>query len=178
MGRPKQLLLVDGHPMLAVVVAQAFASSLDEVVVVLGANADEVRAGVDLNGARVVVNDAHAEGMSTSLHAGLGALAESVDRAVVLLADRPDVTAALVDSLLDLHTRSGRRAAAVSVDGVLQPPVVLSRALWTAAARLRGDVGLRNLLRARVEDVAALPVGAAIDVDTPEDYARLLRSPC
>ena len=174
MGRPKQLLDVNGAPMLQLVVEQACASSLDDVVVVLGADAAPIRNAVRFGRARVVVNDRHADGMSTSLRAGLDSLGGAVDDAVVLLADRPDVDASLIDSLLGLHARSRLPAAATSVGGVLQPPVVLSRRLWPAVTQLRGDAGLRDVLRSRPADVATLPVAPAVDVDTPDDYARLL----
>jgi CTP:molybdopterin cytidylyltransferase MocA len=120
------------------------------------------------------MNPRFEEGMSTSLRAGLDALGVGVERAVVVLGDQPEVTAALIDSLLALHARNGLPAAALSVHGVLQPPVVLDRTLWSAAADLRGDTGLRGVLRAHAARVATLAADASVDVDTPDDYARLL----
>ena len=179
MGRPKQLLPVGGRPLLEHVVAQACASRLDEVVVVLGAGAEAIRAQVDLGRARAVVNADYAAGMSSSLRAGLAALGSDVERAVVVLGDQPAVTAELVDRLLDLQAGSGLPSAAMDFGGLLHPPVVLRRELWGDLAALEGDVGCRALIRARPELVAALPAAAdarhPVDVDTPEDYERLLR---
>jgi molybdenum cofactor cytidylyltransferase len=181
MGRPKQLLPVDGRPLLEGVVARACASRLDEVVVVLGANAEAITAAVALGRARAVVNPDHASGMSSSLRAGLAALGPGVDRAVVILGDQPAVSAALLDELLDLQARSGLPAAALGFGGLLHPPVVLRRELWGDLAELEGDVGCRALIRARPELVAALPVSEdarhPVDVDTPEDYRRLVGGP-
>jgi molybdenum cofactor cytidylyltransferase len=181
MGRPKQLLPVDGRPLLEGVVARACASRLDEVVVVLGANAEAITAAVGLGRARAVVNPDHASGMSSSLRAGLAALGPGVDRAVVILGDQPAVSVALLDELLDLQARSGLPAAALSFGGLLHPPVVLRRELWGDLAELEGDVGCRALIRARPELVAALPVSEdarhPVDVDTPEDYRRLVGGP-
>ncbi len=181
MGRPKQLLPVDGRPLLEGVVARACASRLDEVVVVLGANAEAITAAVALGQARAVVNPDHASGMSSSLRAGLAALGPGVDRAVVILGDQPAVSVALLDELLDLQARSGLPAAALSFGGLLHPPVVLRRELWGDLAELEGDVGCRALIRARPELVAALPVSEdarhPVDVDTPEDYRRLVGGP-
>jgi molybdenum cofactor cytidylyltransferase len=177
MGTPKQLLPLQGRPLLEVVVAAAGASRLDDVVVVLGANAEAIRDAVDWGRARVVVNPEHEQGMSTSIRAGVGALDNAVGRAVVILGDQPDLTAALVDELLDAQRRSGLPAAALSFDGLLHPPVVLHRELWPELLALQGDVGLRHLIRARPELVAAVPATAPrhhpVDVDTPEDFARL-----
>jgi len=178
MGRPKQLLPVAGRPLLEGVVAEAGASRLDEVVVVLGARAEEVLAAVDLGRARPVVNEDHAAGMSTSLRAGLAALDAGVDRAVVILGDQPAVSAALLDELLDLQTSSGLPAAALSFDGLLHPPVVLARELWGELRSLEGDVGCRAVIRGRPDQVAPRPVAGGarhpVDVDTPEDYRRLV----
>ena len=180
MGSPKQLLPIGGRPLLELVVGQACGSSLDEVVVVLGANADAVIAGVDLGRARVVRNPDHASGMSSSLRAGLAAVDGGVDRAVVILGDQPEISPALLDRLLDLQASSGLPAAALSFGGLLHPPVVLERELWGDLRSLEGDVGCRALIRARPELVAPLPAGVdarhPVDVDTPEDYQRLVEA--
>lgn len=178
MGRPKQLLDVRGRPLLELVVAAACESALDEVVVVLGAAAAEIRAGVAMGRARTVENPEHATGMASSLRVGLSALEASIGRAVVILGDQPGVSSSQLDELLALQHRSGQPAAALSVDGLLHPPVVMARGLWPELRELEGDVGCRHLIRARPELVAALPatgsVGHPVDVDTPDDYRLLL----
>ncbi|HYM65684.1 MAG TPA: nucleotidyltransferase family protein [Patescibacteria group bacterium] len=178
MGSPKQLLLVDGRPLLERVVAQACASRVDDVLVVLGAAADEIQAKVDFGRARVHVNPDHASGMASSLRAGLSALSEPVDRALIILGDQPDITPALLDELLDLQESSGLPAAALSLDGLLHPPVVLKRELWGDLMSLEGDVGCRAVIRARPELVARLAATGRgnhpVDVDTPADYERLV----
>ena len=178
MGRAKQLLPVGGRPLLEGVVASASASRLDEVLVVLGARADEILAAVDLGRARVVRNPDHAVGMSTSLRVGMAALGPEVDRAVVILGDQPAISAELLNRLLDMQEESGLPAAALSFGGLLHPPVVLRRELWGDLESLEGDVGCRALIRARPELVAALPAEGdlrhPVDVDTPEDYERLV----
>lgn len=176
MGRPKQLLLVDGQPLLAVVTARVCAADLEDVVVVLGGNAAEIQRAVDLGRARVVLNPDHAGGLSTSLRAGIGALDGDVQRAVIVLGDQPDVSTQVIDALLDLHQTSGLAAAALNIDGLLHPPVVLDRGLWPELATLEGDVGCRAVVRGRPEQVAALHyagrTGHPIDLDTPDDYRR------
>ncbi len=177
-GRPKQLLPVAGHPLLERVVQAANASGLDEVIVVLGARAGEIRSQVEFGRATIVVNPDHEAGMSTSLKAGLHALAGDVERAMVILGDQPAIDAELIDRLLALQSASGLPAAALSFDGLLHPPVLMERSLWADLESLEGDVGCRRLIRARPELVAALPVSDSgahpVDVDTPADYERLL----
>lgn len=174
MGRPKQLLDIGGRPMLEVVVAHASASRLDEVIVVLGAEAKQIRDVVDFGRARVIVNPEHASGMSSSLLAGIAALGDDVDRAVVILGDQPDISGTLLNELLDLQERSDLPAAALSFGALLHPPVVLARELWADLEGLEGDVGCRALIRQRPELVATLPGGGGhkhpTDIDTPDDY--------
>ena len=178
MGRPKQLLDLGGRPLLERVVSAACASRLDEVVVVLGAEAQRIRESLDLGRARVIVNESYADGMSTSLRAGVDALGEDVTRAVVILGDQPDVDASLINLLLDTQESSGLPAAALDFDGLLHPPVVLARELWSRIDQLRGDVGLRQLLREQTDRVvrvaAARPSSHPIDIYTPEDAALFI----
>jgi molybdenum cofactor cytidylyltransferase len=178
MGSPKQLLpMADGKPLLEVVVGHANQSKVDQVVVVLGASADEIRAKVDLGRASVLVNPAHVSGMASSLRAGLASLGDEVDRVVVILGDQPDVDSSRLNDLLELQQTSGLPAAALSFGGLLHPPVVLDRALWREVMALQGDVGCRAVIRANPELVARLPVAGdlthPVDVDTPEDYEKL-----
>jgi molybdenum cofactor cytidylyltransferase len=177
MGSPKQLLAIDGRPLLQVVLARACASRLDDVLVVLGAAADEIRSRVDLGRARVLLNPDHASGMASSLRAGLEALGGDVDRVMVILGDQPEIGGGLLDRLLDLQEQSGLPAAALSFNGLLHPPVVLERELWGDLMDLEGDVGCRAVIRARPELVASLAsnddLKHPVDLDTPEDYRRL-----
>jgi molybdenum cofactor cytidylyltransferase len=175
MGRTKQLLPLGASTLLGTVLASALGAHLDEVVLVLGADADLIAAAVDTAEVRIVVAADHAEGMGASLRTGVAALGPEVERVAVLLGDQPRVTPELVDAVLDRHLRSGLPAAAVSAGGVLQPPVVVDRRLWPRLLAARGDSGLRSVLRADPGMVATLSVeGVTVDVDTPDDYRRVL----
>jgi molybdenum cofactor cytidylyltransferase len=181
MGSPKQLLMVRDKPLLELVVGQVNESNLDDVVVVLGAAADEIQSRVDLGRARVLVNPEHPSGMASSLRVGVASLGADVDRVVVILGDQPDVDAALLNQLLELHARSGLPAAALSFNGLLHPPVVLNRELWGDLMTLEGDVGCRAVIRGRPEQVVSLAVETdlthPVDVDTPSDYERVASRP-
>lgn len=178
LGRPKQLLPVWGRPLLEVVLARVCASQLDDVVVVLGESADEISRTVDIGRARITVNTEYATGMSSSLRAGVKAVDVDMCRLVVILGDQPNISATLIDDLLALHCESGLPAAALSLGGLLHPPVVLDRSLWGELLALSGDVGCRALIRSRPELVAVLPVaqssGQPVDIDTEADYQELI----
>jgi molybdenum cofactor cytidylyltransferase len=181
MGEAKQLLPYRGRPLLEVVIAAACESALDEVVVVLGARAEEIAARAAFGRARVVINPAYEEGMSTSLRAGIDSLGSAIMRAVVILGDQPDIDAALINTLLDAQEASELPAAALSFDGLLHPPMVLSRSMWPALDAITGDVGLRAIIRSDPESVFAVPTqrrGAhPVDIDTREDFEQLKIDP-
>lgn len=179
LGQPKQLLIAGGRNLLETVVDQVCASSVDEVVVVVGAYADQILAASDLGRSRVVRNPDYGSGMSSSLRVGIRSLGRQPQRVVVVLGDQPGVSARMIDELVDLQVHSGHPAAALTSSGILQPPVVLARELWPQLRRLRGDTGLRAWLRSQPDLVATLPWVAAsgqpVDIDTMSDWV-LFRS--
>ncbi len=158
--------------LLEIAVTAACASALADVVVVLGARAGEIAARVDFGRARVVLNPDHERGMSTSLRVGIASLGRDISRAMIILGDQPDISAALLDRLLDIQESSGLPAAALSFDGLLHPPVVLAREMWANLEALEGDVGLRAVVRAHPELVAALPVDQPGDTRSTSTPAR------
>lgn len=167
-GGTKQLLLLDR------VLENVRAAKLDVVVVVLGAHAEEVRRAVGLAGERVVVNDDFAQGMSTSIQAGLRALTAEVDAAMIVLGDQPAVAPATMDLLIDEYRRARPPAAVPTVDGVRGNPVIIARALFGELMELRGDVGFRAIAaRHAVLEVPVTDRGVLMDVDTPSDLARV-----
>jgi molybdenum cofactor cytidylyltransferase len=178
MGRAKQLLPLENRPLLQHVVDSAAASCLDEIVLVLGYRAEEIRAAIHCPaGVRVVVNTAYAEGQSTSLCTGLRAASPGAQAAAVLLGDQPRVTAQLIDLVATAFAKSAAcvaRPVYAGVGGRRVPghPVFLARRVWPETTKLRGDQGARALLLAHPEWVCEVSVEgeAPRDVDTWEDY--------
>jgi hypothetical protein len=124
----------------------------------------------------VVPNAATSLGLSRSLRLGLQAVPASVGAAVVLLVDQPTVGADLVTRLRGARGRTP--VVATRAGGILGPPVLIEREAFPLADALRGDIGLRELLRSRPELVTTVDVEAPIpDVDTPTDLARITE-PC
>jgi CTP:molybdopterin cytidylyltransferase MocA len=166
-GGPKQLARLDGRPLIEH--ALGALRDLDRVVVVLGARADEVRAGADLGAAEVVVCEDWSEGMSASLRAGLSALA-GVDEVVVVLADQPLVGAAAVARV---RAAPGPAARAV-YGGAPGHPVVIRRPLLERAGELRGDAGFRAMLGGAAE-VECSDLADPRDIDTRDDLEVVRR---
>src|SRR5215468_3293852 len=125
----------------------------DPVVIVLGAQHEEVAEKADLAGATVIVNRDWDTGMASSLRAGLTALAStSVDAAVVLLVDTPGITPDAVRRIASYASPDA--LATATYDGEIGHPVLLGRAHWDGVmAAATGDRGARPYLRARHDDV-------------------------
>jgi molybdenum cofactor cytidylyltransferase len=169
-GGPKQLAELGGVPLLCHAVrAMLGVPALEPVVVVLGAAAAEIRAGVDLRGTEVVECSGWAEGQAASLRAGVRALGGDVDGAVVTLGDQPFITPQVIAAVLD---RAGRGADAVraTYDGRPGHPVALRRPLLDRVGELSGDVGFRDLLASpRVHALECGHLCDPADIDTREE---------
>ena len=176
-GESKLGATLHTKPLAQFAIDAANASSASDVILVVGHRADELLRGLSLGRARVVRNPDYAAGQSTSLRSGIRAAGDA-DAAIVLLADQPGVTAALVDALIARQRETGAVAVISSRDGRRSPPALLHRALWPAIDALRGDVGARELLAGR-DDLVVLdvpPILASLDdVDHRDDLERLER---
>jgi molybdenum cofactor cytidylyltransferase len=170
-GSPKQLAELDGVPLLEHSLRAMAAAPVARVVVVLGASADEIAAGVDFQGAEPVVCARWAEGQSASLACGLAELAEC-EAVVVTLGDQPRMAPEAIRRVI--AARSGAPATRATYGGQPGHPVVLERALFEPLRDISGDVGARNLLRsAQVLDVPCDDVGGGQDVDTRAELDAL-----
>jgi molybdenum cofactor cytidylyltransferase len=174
LGRPKQLLPYGDGTLLGHVAGVARACEFDQTVVAIGGSAGDVREGVDLGGAEVVVNDAYGDGCSSSIAAALGVVAPRCEVLVLMLGDQPGVTADTVAALL-----AGRGDAPLAVCGYDDGPghpIAFARSVFSELADLHGDKGVWRLLDQRAADVVTVPIAGPIplDVDTPEDYRAVL----
>jgi CTP:molybdopterin cytidylyltransferase MocA len=173
-GGTKQAEVVRGRSLVQHAVDAAAGAGLGEIVVVLGHDAERVRAALELPpGARAVVNERFAEGQASSLAVGLGALDPMSEGAVVLLADQPGITAEHVRALVRM--REFRRSPAIRLRFRNGPgPALLARELWPKILELAGDVGARALLDAHPElvDEVHLDEDAPTDVDERSDLER------
>ena len=183
MGKPKLTLPLAGRGILSHVLAAALASPLDEVIVVLGPGSDDVRSSLGEVASRVrfVTNADHLQGQSTSLRAGLDACDPASSAAVVLLGDQPGVSAGSIDAVVAAFDGSAGDAdhdvVQASYGGRPGHPTVLARAVWAEVVR-EGDEGARTWIGEHPDRRTLVEVGGRppADVDTPEEYERLLRT--
>jgi molybdenum cofactor cytidylyltransferase len=175
MGRSKALLPLGAATVLSTVVARVLGSGVERLVLVLGHEAEAVRAGARLpEDARlvVVVNPGWAEGMASSLRTGLEA-SEGAEAVVVALGDQPGLDPLAIDRLRAAW-HDGARIAALAHAGRLVHPVLFDRSLFADLRLLRGNAGARGILKARWEDVVQIEGAPLRDLDTPSDYEAFL----
>ncbi|HEY0944011.1 MAG TPA: nucleotidyltransferase family protein [Opitutaceae bacterium] len=176
MGRPKQLLPLEGRPLLVRAAEAALASPAWPVVVVLGAQADAIRPALARLPVLIAENPAWAEGMASSLRAGLGVLdafSTHIDAAIFALCDQPAFSADTIRRLIAAQQATGRSMVAARYGGHLGAPALFLRSHFHALTTLTGDQGARQLLVTAAPDaVAAVDLPElAVDLDTPADWA-------
>ena len=178
LGQPKQLLPFGGTTLLGHVVAEALAASaLDEVIVVIGGAADEVRRRVDLGGATVVENPQFGEGCSASYRTGLGAVDPRAEAVVILHGDQPGVDRAVIDTVVEEWRRTRDRILLASYQGHEGHPLIFARELFDQLVALHGDKAAWKIVDARRAEIRAVSLDRPHprDVNTREEYEALLR---
>lgn len=172
MGGPHKLrALFDGEPLIRRSARALADSGARSVTVVLGHDAERMSALLDPFDGKVVVNPDYAEGLASSLRAGIASLPSDSGGALVHLADMPGVSADALQALVSAFIQSGGQAVVRATHGGKRGnPVILPHALYGQVARLTGDTGARALVEGFAGQVIDVEIGeaASLDVDTPE----------
>ncbi|MGH9464264.1 MAG: nucleotidyltransferase family protein [Thermoanaerobaculia bacterium] len=181
MGRPKLLLPWQGTTLLDHLVGNLRQGGADRLVLVARSDDSALADWAAVAGVDLTVNPDPARGMLSSVWCGLAALgaaaiAQVAEALLVCPADHPAVRPETVAALL-ARLRAGALLAVPTHDGRRGHPLAIGPALVTEILALDLEVGLRQLLERRSDVLVELPVddpGVVLDVDTPEDYERLL----
>lgn len=173
LGRSKQLIEVDGEPLLRRAARALLGTSPHTFVVVLGHETTALRTCVADLPLQCIVAPDHSEGLAASLRTGIAALPTACDGALVALTDQPALDAGHLLALCDAWRAAPAQAIASAYAGVVGVPALLPRAWFADVMRLHGDTGARALLRERGAQVIAINATAlAHDIDTPDDLER------
>jgi molybdenum cofactor cytidylyltransferase len=173
-GSPKQLVRVDGRPLLHAAVSRAVEVAGHAVTVVLGANAAELAPLLSHSSASVVINRDWREGMASSIRAGVARLPGSCGGAMLVLADQAAVTAEDLRRLAGAWRRQPGYIVAAQYGATTGAPAIIPASMFRDLAELRGDRGAQALFKRNPDRVVRVPMeSAAIDIDTPEDLLRL-----
>jgi molybdenum cofactor cytidylyltransferase len=178
-GGPKQLLEIDGQPMVRRSARLALAAGLAPVIVVCGAYLSQVKQALTGLPVNCVENPDWQEGQSTSLRAGLQNLPEETSGAVFLLADQPFLSLDIILALVREHAQTLAPIVAPRVGDQRANPVYFDKVTFPDLLALEGDIGGRAVIqsgRYRVSWLEWLDAKLLEDIDTLEDYNTLLHS--
>jgi CTP:molybdopterin cytidylyltransferase MocA/SAM-dependent methyltransferase len=179
-GGGKLLAPVEGRPILQHVLDRLAASGVDDVVVVLGADAPTIEREIHWRTERRVKNPDPSRGLSSSLQVGVAAVDHAVDAAMIVLGDQPLLPARAIRALLNAELVEGRPIVVpVYGDHAGRNPVLLGRAAFRLVDEATGDRGLGPLLAEHPQLVREIPirvVGGNPDVDTRAQHVTLLES--
>ena len=173
MGGPNKLLAeLGGKALVRIVAEQALASKARDVIVVTGHQAEQVEKALHGLNVKFVRNPDFAEGLASSVKAGVAAVADDADGAVICLGDMPLISANLIDRLIEAFAPDRGNLIVIPVsDNRRGNPVLWSRRFFNELMTLDGDIGARHLIARHSEAVAEVPVegfGAFLDIDTPQ----------
>jgi molybdenum cofactor cytidylyltransferase len=173
--RNKLLEPIGGEPMVRRVAVVAIAGGAQPVIVVTGYEAAEVGAALHGLGVTVILNLDYADGLSTSLRAGLSELPTEIDGALILLGDMPEVEASVLSALMAAFTEMSAICVPVR-HGRKGNPVLWGSRYFPEMMELTGDFGAKPLMarhEAHLIEVEVATDSIFHDVDAPEDLARL-----
>ncbi len=176
MGSPKQLLRIGERTLLEHALANVCASEVQEIVLVLGAGAEELRRQIPTDNLKVIVNPDYEQGMGTSLRTGLAALGPRVEGALVVLADQPFVRPETLNRLMATRAETGAQITLPLYRGFRGNPALLDRSVFPEVMALSGDVGCRAIFGDHTEGIYKVETGdpgILLDIDTEDDLRRL-----
>jgi molybdenum cofactor cytidylyltransferase len=173
-GSPKQLVRIEGRPLLHTIVSRAVEIAGHSVTVVLGAHAEELSALLRHCPASVIVNREWSEGIGSSIRAGVARLPGSCDGVMILLGDQPGVSTDDLRRLAGAWRRQPELVAAAQYGSTTGVPAIFPRTMFADLASLRGDRGAQRLVHRNPDRLVRVRMpSAGLDVDTPEDLLGL-----
>jgi molybdenum cofactor cytidylyltransferase len=177
MGVQKLLLPFGGKTVIGHIVDQLLVSSIDEIHVVVGHNADQIFAELSGRAISIVNNPDYKSGMLSSVRCGLKSLPEKCRFVMVVLGDQPSISTELIDQMLKSFAATEKDILVPLYQGKRGHPILFSVKYRDEIMMHYDDMGLRGLMHEHSEEVFELEVPTAsvlCDMDYPEDYRREL----
>lgn len=180
MKENKLLLKLDGETLIERVVKTVKGSSADEVIVVLGHEAEKVREQLVKLDCKVVVNENYMRGQSESVKVGLAAVSSSAEAVMILPADVALIDAESINSVIDEHRKSKSHIVIASHKHQSGHPILLDRALFQEVSQIdESALGLKAVINRHRSEVKYVEVGTEnvlIDIDTREEFDKYFRT--
>lgn len=179
-GENKMLVNVLGEPLIRRVVKNALNSQVDEIIVVLGYMASEVKKALHDLPCKTVLNENFEEGMSSSVKKGLSKVSKNAEAVLFLPGDYPLVTAEDINKVISKFKETRAEIVIASYKGKPGHPILFSRKLLDEIKQIREEEqGLKAVVRKHGEKIILAETnspGVLMDVDTKEDLNKLLKS--
>lgn len=174
LGEPKQLVPWQGMTLLDFTISVIQKSGIEDMVLVLGASADEIRKTINKHQLRIVYNVSWATGKASSIRAGLNAISFTSTGALFFLCDQPYLSSDLICSIVQAGDSSNTDIIAPAVGDQLSNPVLFKKRIFPAFYALQGEEGGKNLfLKYEVQRVPWKDERILLDIDTQEDLKKL-----
>jgi len=183
MGRPKALLPIDGVRFIERIVATLKSTRVDEIITVLGHNAEEMRQKVSDLPVKIVVNQDYKQGQLSSLIAAIRCIESGenhhrVDAILVHLVDHPYINVDLVNLMIDRFYETKQLIVVPRYRGRRGHPVIFSRALFAELLAAPLDQGAKTVVHAHRDQTLEIDTddaGVTVDIDTPEEYRKHIK---
>lgn len=172
---PKQLLELEGEPLVRRVARRALESNLIDVIVVVGYREREITAALGVLPLQVVVNPDFEQGQSTSVRVGLAEVRPDATAAMFLPVDQPHLTRRVIDRLIAAHEKTSASIVVPAFEGERGAPVLFDSTLFPELAHVSGDIGGRQLFPRHEDKIVEVQLASReplLDIDTPEDWER------
>lgn len=180
MGKAKQLLEFDGTTLLLRAVQTALDSGCRPVVVVLGAGNEILGSGIKDFAVSIVINNDWHTGMSSSIKAGLEKLLEisdQIDGVLIMVCDQPFVSARLLSRIVAARKKTNAPVVASRYAATLGVPALFSRSLFSRLVDLEDTGGAKKIIKQFENEAVAVSFeNGKFDIDTPDDYLKLINS--
>lgn len=173
LGQSKQLVLVNGKPLLAVSTVSALESGAKRIIVVLGANAQEHKKAIESLPVELVINDEWAKGMGNSLKKGLNhllSLNPKTEAVLIMVCDQPYLTGAHLNNLITTYKKNRSELVASTYNQTSGVPALFNRSLFDQLLELDDAQGARKIIQHYKGNINKVPLThGEIDIDTQED---------
>lgn len=183
MGFPKPLLPFGDQTLLALLLERILKSDLDQVIVVLGPKAEEIKKEIqkvnDSSRLMIVYNPDFKKGLSSSISSGLARIGPHISGVMFLLGDQPLLTTAVINNLIRVFKKSSAPIVVPFYGEAQGNPALFRTSLVPELLKITGDTGGRGLIKKYWNRVKKVPIRhqrIGWDMDTWEDYQMALKS--
>jgi molybdenum cofactor cytidylyltransferase len=178
LGRPKQLLAYKNTTLLQNTIKEASSVENTFVIVVTGSNHDLIKTDLDSSKIKVTYNSNWESGMSSSINKGLSELLllyPDCESCIFAVCDQPYVISKIFEDLIAEYQKTNKGIIASSYAGTLGTPVLFNKKYFGNLLQLEGQEGAKKIINRFLDDAVSIPFEKGnIDIDTPEDYDKLI----